>query len=295
MIKQRIGKIAEGILGEKAFTKLLLLNFKRNLEVPFNIVQNNAELHNLYRGQRCFIIGNGPSLKTQDLNLLANEHVFTCNYFPQSNQFDGLKPLGHFFMDDRFFVNEKDLDVKPVNTVLRACHNAHMPYLFLDSSIKKYEKDYAFPDLFETHYIIQSPYASLNQALNLASIIPQFSTVVHTAICVAWYMGFKYIYLLGCDCTGFVSYAKAYEVDCSLENSYGFAINKESNYVIQKNMTSAPIEDELRWYACIFDNYKKLHDFCKQTNRELINLTNGGVLGYLPRAQYEDVIMSTQF
>jgi hypothetical protein len=35
--------------------------------------------HDLYRGKRCFIIGNGPSLRQTDLSLLKNEFTFGMN------------------------------------------------------------------------------------------------------------------------------------------------------------------------------------------------------------------------
>ena len=36
-------------------------------------------LKDTHRGQRCFIIGNGPSLKNTDLALLENEVTFGLN------------------------------------------------------------------------------------------------------------------------------------------------------------------------------------------------------------------------
>jgi hypothetical protein len=34
---------------------------------------------NIHEGKRCFIIGNGPSLKTEDLEKLKNEYTFAAN------------------------------------------------------------------------------------------------------------------------------------------------------------------------------------------------------------------------
>jgi hypothetical protein len=38
-----------------------------------------ARFKNIHRGKRCFIIGNGPSLKNTDLTLLKNEYTFGVN------------------------------------------------------------------------------------------------------------------------------------------------------------------------------------------------------------------------
>ncbi len=41
--------------------------------------QRLAAYRNLYAGQRCFVIGNGPSLRQTDLSLLKGEHTFGLN------------------------------------------------------------------------------------------------------------------------------------------------------------------------------------------------------------------------
>ena len=38
-----------------------------------------ARFRNIHRGERCFVMGNGPSLNKMDLNKLSNEIVFGCN------------------------------------------------------------------------------------------------------------------------------------------------------------------------------------------------------------------------
>lgn len=38
-----------------------------------------ASLKDIHKGRRCFIIGNGPSLTIEDLDLLKNEITFACN------------------------------------------------------------------------------------------------------------------------------------------------------------------------------------------------------------------------
>lgn len=40
---------------------------------------NIKALKNKHKGQRCFIVGSGPSLKVDDLNKLKDEVTFACN------------------------------------------------------------------------------------------------------------------------------------------------------------------------------------------------------------------------
>ena len=44
--------------------------------------QRLREMKDRYRGERCFIIGNGPSLRDMDLSVLRDEHTFGLNRAP---------------------------------------------------------------------------------------------------------------------------------------------------------------------------------------------------------------------
>ena len=48
-----------------------------------------------YKGKRCFVVGNGPSLNEQDLSLLAEEYVFTVNELMRHERFSLLKSNFH--------------------------------------------------------------------------------------------------------------------------------------------------------------------------------------------------------
>ncbi len=56
---------------------LYIVNFLSKFNVP--ITKNNYKIlkyKNMYRGKRCFIIGNGPSLKPEDLARLKGEFTY---------------------------------------------------------------------------------------------------------------------------------------------------------------------------------------------------------------------------
>ena len=46
-----------------------------------SLLKRNEKFRNCHKGQRCFVIGNGPSLNEQELTPLANEITFVSNYF----------------------------------------------------------------------------------------------------------------------------------------------------------------------------------------------------------------------
>ena len=45
------------------------------------VLKQNAKFQNAYPGKRCFIFGNGPSLKNVDFSLFRDEYTFTVTDF----------------------------------------------------------------------------------------------------------------------------------------------------------------------------------------------------------------------
>ena len=54
---------------------------KRILRKYGHLLPRNAAFRDCHKGQRCFVIGNGPSLKQQDLAPLAQEITLVTNNF----------------------------------------------------------------------------------------------------------------------------------------------------------------------------------------------------------------------
>lgn len=70
----------------------------------------NRKFQGRHKGDRCFILGTGPSLKDVDITLLANEHVFACNMFFLHEAAMGIAPEYYCVSD---FIHWKDGHVLP--------------------------------------------------------------------------------------------------------------------------------------------------------------------------------------
>ncbi len=68
-------------------------------------IQENVKLKDSCQGKRCFILGNGPSIKKEDLNLLADEIVFTVNDMYLYEQFNRLNTNYHLLFDPAYFAD----------------------------------------------------------------------------------------------------------------------------------------------------------------------------------------------
>lgn len=254
------------------------------------LVHKNIKLKEAYSGKRCFIVANGPSLSRENLALLKNEIVFTCNLFPNSELFKKIDPTFHVVTDPLFY----NSDTTSINNVISNLHKKGVRILFFNSSAKNFIDSNHIDGFFDVYYVSQFFLKGLNTQINLASCIPAFPTVTQVEICIALYLGFSKIYLLGCDCTGFVSLAstrqKSFSKESNLKNAYAFNLNETDKKLVNKNLSTRPIEDELRGYATIFENYIKLNSYCKKHNISLVNLSSGGVLTYLPEDKLDSVI-----
>src|SRR2546427_473031 len=70
-------------------------DFSRNRE----IIAKNSILAGTKTGKTCFIIGNGPSLKNQDLKLLADKETFVVNSFWLHPEYKYIRPKYYVVID----------------------------------------------------------------------------------------------------------------------------------------------------------------------------------------------------
>ena len=96
---------------------------------------NWTNLKNKYQGKRCFILGNGPSLKQQDLTLLKDEITFVSNWFVLHDKYEEINP-------DYYCICAHEIFGTPTDTYVRWHENVNF-----DSKLYK-----SFPFLFSERY-----------------------------------------------------------------------------------------------------------------------------------------------
>lgn len=80
---------------------------RRNFQ-DYNLISKNVSYLNIHAGNRCFIIGNGPSLKKVDLSRLKDEYTITVNQSPRMDNFKDIHTTYHLWVDERFFHLERN-------------------------------------------------------------------------------------------------------------------------------------------------------------------------------------------
>jgi hypothetical protein len=168
-------------------------------------LKKNEELKNKYLGQRCFILCTGASIKEFDLKALKNENVFICNMFYKHPDAHLLKIAGYFEMDP---ASSHTVNPDPFwnggghhREIANFTNMANCP-TFLRMGIEEFCRKAGAR--FKKVYFVQSCgllAVSRNLRTDLAGKFNMVDGVVYTMLGAAVYMGFKEIYLLGCDYT----------------------------------------------------------------------------------------------
>jgi len=140
-----------------------------------------AALQNIHKGQRCFIIGNGPSLRQTDLKKLRSEFTFGLNriylLFPE---------LG---FTTTYLLSMNDL-------VIEQCASE-----ILALSIPKFLtwRSHRFLTPTENTHFLYTTYTGPKFARNVTGRLWEGATVTYVALQLAYHMGFETAILIGVD------------------------------------------------------------------------------------------------
>lgn len=141
-----------------------------------------AEMYNIHRGERCFIIGNGPSLKQTDLTKLKGEYTFGMNriylLFPE---------LG---FPTTYFVSINDLVIEQCADEIAALP---IPKFIAWHSNRHFQR---FP---EDMIFLYTTYTGPHFAYDMTHRVWEGATVTNVALQLAFYLGFEQVILIGVD------------------------------------------------------------------------------------------------
>jgi len=255
-------------------------------------LKNNSKFENLYWGKRCFIFGNGPSLKNVDFSLFRDEYTFTVNQLARNPRFPELHTNFHMWSDERFFIVDpnKPEDLELVESMKRVRTADNNPVVFYKYAGYNFVKQFGLDKDLDIHYFEQGYYyVSEKRDVDFTRFTPAFSTVVHYLICLAVYMGFKEIYLLGCDCTGIVTIIDNY-LNKGEDAKYAYQISENEKKRMQRVQQQSKVRDELVANVRLFDDYERLLKYCNARDVKLYNATNPTLLDTIPKVDLMTVL-----
>ena len=228
---------------------------------------------NKHTGQRCFLIGNGPSLKTTDLELLENEITFSCNMITKIFDQTSWRPTYHCMIDALIAKYQCE----------ELTSSLSCPF-FTNYSTEKLMKSLP-QDTVSVRNLGLKPYRVHGNML--AYYIPSGATVMSFMLELAMFMGFKEIYLLGVDCTSSLSssghFIQGYRDD---------AMKEKDRARICKRLNRPYMTDEevgQYYFEQSMSTYHTINDYAQKHQISIFNATRGGALEVFPRVTLEDI------
>lgn len=213
------------------------------------------EYKNIHHGERCFIIATGPSLTLEDVEMLKNEYTISMNSIVKFFNQSSWRPTYYGIQDalvydklcnDKYFQSIKGKFISD----------------WLQEEKETSPDDIVFPlDLLE-HMYINPPKFRTEFSDDAYAIVYDGNTITYSLIQIAVYMGFKEIYLLGCDCD--YSGEKKHFVN------YGYAPPNDP----RENTIIA---------------YKTAKRYADEHNIKIYNATRGGKLEVFERVNLEEL------
>ena len=149
-----------------------------------NSIRQLTEMKDAHRGKRCFIIGNGPSLRQTDLSKLRNEYTFGMNRF-----YLMFPELG---FQTTYFVSVNYL-------VIKQCIQEILP-LSMPKFITWGCRSYVPNPTRDTVFLnVDCPLVKPGFYTDARGPIWHSATVTFVALELAYHMGFEQVILIGVD------------------------------------------------------------------------------------------------
>lgn len=228
------------------------------------IRKNNTDLLKKKASDTCYIIGNGPSLKTIDLTKLHGDTMVT-NLFYKFEHGTNFRPSFYFLIDEQFYFESHIQDVKNVishypetNLILNGLYRERINTLL--------------PKTIKTNYLyIWNGSMRKSKKLDCTKLLPAINNVVGTAICTALYMNYEKIILIGCD---FSSFASVKDAHC---------------YNVETSEKGISLAYELYNYSLVANSHEELQGYAMKHNTKIFNATQGSLIDAYERISSREI------
>ena len=244
-------------------------------KLPKELIKNNTEemkkLKGKYTGQRCFIVGNGPSLTVEDLEKLKGEITFGSNRIFTIYGKTDWRPTFYANQDQVVLENmlaELNETVEQSELSFMSAHN----YALCGEQLKKFDNVLWMAKRFSPPHNNRYGFSG-----DVSKEVIEGLTITYTCIQIAAYMGFSEIYLLGID------------------HNYPIEIDDDGNIVKNDDSVKAYFGDAMVSMSDInlpkvvemTRAYISAEKYSKENGFRVYNATRGGKLEAFERVDFD--------
>lgn len=232
---------------------------------------------NKHKGERCFLVGNGPSMRLSDLEGLQKngEITFGCNLVTKAFDQTTWRP-DYYFLIDRICAKFQSEEINEAIGDIPLFTNITTYNIFRE----KPKNPVILYNIAKDKYKVKrSP---------LAYYIPSGSTVMSLMIEMAVYMGFSEIYLIGCDCTstftGNTHFINGYTDDKLKQRDAKKIVDRMRRLGIQSD------DYEKYFLDGSLNAYTLLKEHAIKHHVKIFNATRGGALEVFDRVDLDKFV-----
>lgn len=224
------------------------------------------KLKGIHKNQRCFIVATGPSLRMDDLDILADNNILTFGVNKIGYAYGSTKwrPTYYVGIDRRMVESEYFTNIKPEEQSI---------YAFIGDESEEFWNREHKPCVLKHHFSSEWAFGRYPKfSEDIARKTYTGGTIVYICIQIAVYMGFKEIYLLGVDFTG--------------ANEHG---SKYGHFYAEKELVSVSYTDQVK------AAYGKAQKYADEHGIKIYNATRGGKLEIFERVNFDELFSSRTF
>lgn len=234
-----------------------------------------ARFKDIHAGERCFIIGNGPSLNKTDFSLLKDEVTFGVNGLFYMTDDVGFTPT-YYTVEDNHVVYDNLERIKTVGSRAKFFPEKYQQVLGDNEDTFYLPVDWFF--YFKSHKFFETPRFSND----ISKEIFVGQTVTYLNMQLAFYMGFTEVYLVGLDFS--YEIPQNHPVD-------GFTITSMDDD--PNHFHPAYFGKGKKWHFPKLHNCLKSYEYAdehyRQHDRTIYNATYGGKLECYERVDYSSL------
>ncbi|MFD4703697.1 6-hydroxymethylpterin diphosphokinase MptE-like protein [Gottfriedia sp. NPDC058432] len=215
-------------------------------------------LKNKHVGERCFIVGTGPSLTIEDLEKLHNENTYSMNSICLAFNETNWRPT-YYGIQDIGIYNQFEKEIESLEVECKFISD------FIVKQKKVSDDSFIYPHNILSHDFPHKKYYSKFSGNAFAVVYDGYS-ITYSMIQIAVYMGFKEIYLIGVDCN--------------------YPSNLNHHFREYQGVDSTFLTAGERMVVA----YKEAKMFADKNNIKIYNATRGGMLELFERVNLDEVL-----
>ena len=248
------------------------------------ILSKNKSLLNIHKGQRGFVLANGPSLKKMDIDFIKNDISFSVNSFFRYKNIHLWQPTYNLLLDSNLFAKATVSSSSFYNDLATLMPKTKLiAPLFRGYSALNKNQDLKGIDIYYT-----SHGGSTDLGLDFCKIIPSMQGVAAYALATAIYTGCNPIYLIGFDHDYLANRGKMKHF---FEGPTIQTTDKEFEKKWNKPKLSdrVPYDEELITNYRLWQDYRYLLKIANKKGIKIYNSTKGGFLDVFERYNFDNI------